>query len=369
MANSIIARLKRLSGTEALILHLIVLLFISVAAFHHNISALLVGNDGPTGYSLAEEQLTYFGISPNFHSNLLEGLGNISLPYNLSVQPGYWLGAFYKIGKSSTVWLYTWFALQLFITTLLIGWNYKFSTRQSYAAAWLLTLLMLPYFNVFHIYSITSSMPNFIGNLTVFALMSIGIQHMGEKSWLQSLKYGAILFLGLVFGLITAPALLILISPPLLFTTLLALATASSRNALVRKLLIAAFILAVIAALGWLEFLLGLFLNAAGVFFNSDMRDSGVNTSSLIFSSILFHGKLDAMQAGPWLFCLGTLGAFIAAFYNITLRGIAITILTAQLFIIGGGQLAMIFMPVFSSISIIYFELYYFHFMRYLLFT
>src|SRR3990167_1388380 len=176
------------------------LALISMFAFSRNSAMLLLGNDGPTGYSLANEQLTFFGISPHLHSNLLEGLGNISLPYNLSVQPGYWFGAFVHDGAVALAILYTWFALQLFASVLLIGWNYHFSRRTSLTAAWLITILAFPYFETIRIYNITASMPNFVNLIFVFALMDIGIQRIGGDSWTKTFFYGTITLLGLKIG-------------------------------------------------------------------------------------------------------------------------------------------------------------------------
>lgn len=330
--------------------HLLMLFLFSWFAFHRNTGVLLAGNDGTTGYSLAEEQLSFFGMTTSLHSNPLEGLANISLPYNLTLLPGYWFG--------SISLLYVWFALQLFVSVLLIGWNYRFPSRVTYFAAWLLTILLFPYFTTFRIYSITASMPNLIGIILSFALMDIGVQRAGLKNWWHSFFYGLVFVAGLLFGLITAPAMLSLIFPLLVVTTMSALLCAPSRIVLARKITILGLVFALSLFCGWIEYLAGIYLYAAGIFFNSEMRASGIDTSSAIYVSILFHHGMDGMTMGPWLFCGGVLGSLYAVWRRTAYQSLAMTILVAQLFIIGGALVGMYFKPdLFSGISPIYFEI------------
>ncbi len=222
--------LKHLSGitarhfypSNALFYHILILILVSLFAFTRNPDVLLMGNDGATGYSLAKEQLIFFGITPHLHTNLLEGLGNISIPYNLAVQPGYWFSVFINDGPFGMALLYAWFSLQLFISVLLIGWNHGFSKRVTYCSAWLLTLIAFPYFESFRIYPITSSMPNSISIIFVFSLMDIGIQRLGKENWFKTVRHGVFLLLGFTIGLITCPMLLPLLVPVTLLSTLLA---------------------------------------------------------------------------------------------------------------------------------------------------
>src|SRR5579862_3007274 len=91
---------------QGLLRHCILLILVSLFAFSRNPALLLMANDGPTGFSLADEELNFFGITPHLHGNLLEGLNNISLPYNLSLQPGYWLSMI-SHGKFAIAFLYS----------------------------------------------------------------------------------------------------------------------------------------------------------------------------------------------------------------------------------------------------------------------
>jgi hypothetical protein len=157
--------------------------------------------------------------------------------------------------------------------------------------------------------------------------------------------------------MITCPALLVLLIPMLLLTTLLAFLKTTTKAELIRKTLFMLCILILITAMGWIEFMAGLILNAAGVFFKGEMNVSGGSTSSLIYASILFQGYSTGIIMGPWLFCAGTLGALSAIYKASAFRSLAFTVLGAELLIVGGGVIAMTCFPVLlSTISPIYFE-------------
>jgi hypothetical protein len=314
--------------------HITALLLLSLFSFTRNSGRLLTGLDGPVLASVSEEQFSFFGITPNLHSNILEGLGNTSVASNLTFMPD----IYHVIGTFTPAAIFTWFALQLFICILLLGWNYRFDSRVSYIAAWLLTILFLPYFEYFRIYSITEAAPNCIEIILVFTLMDIGIQHMGSINWLNTFAYGTLSLLGFILGLILCPTALILVAPILLLTTICSFMTAKSRSEFSRKLVMGLAILFIAITAGWLHYIVGLILNtAANVYYS---QQTGFY-HSLIYASILFHKGLPASEMGPWLFSIATLGIVLAILKSPKLRPLAITILIAQLFIVGGGAILM----------------------------
>jgi hypothetical protein len=318
--------------------HLIALSLFSIFAFIRNPGMLMVGNDGPMAISIADVQQSFYGITTTLHSNMLEGLGNITLPWNLSVLPGFWLSNFTQVSSLDIALLYTWFALVLFVSSLLIGWNHRFSPQINYSAAWLLTLLFFPYLESFRIYSITASAPYFVCMILVFAIMDIGIQKMGSVNWLKTIFYGSIFLLGITMGLIICPASMLLIAPALMITTIYSFINANNHNESKRKLAMLLFILLFTIIIGWVQFFIGLILNTAASFFSDQMV--GV-THDLIYSSILFQRQLPEMGMGIWLFCCASLGCLVAIKYSPMYRSLAIAILLGQCLIVGGGAIAM----------------------------
>jgi len=297
--NAVTSRIELFSNLTAIFL-------LSLVAFTYNPGMLFRGNDGPSGYSLAEEQLYYFGITPHLHSNFLAGISNISCPWNLAIIPGYWFGALFHTGNLDLAMVYIWFALQLFISVLLIGWNYGIPKRTTYAAAWILTLLLFPFFENFRIYSITSSCPYFLSNVLVFAILDIGIQRIGLGGWLKSLLYGAVIFSGLVIGMMICVPSLMLVAPVLLVTTIYSFTRITNRTQLLQKMVILLAILMIVILAGWIELFFGLILNSIGSFYNAEMSPG--YQPDLAYASILFHGSLPGMKVGPWLFSAGALG-------------------------------------------------------------
>jgi hypothetical protein len=334
--------------------NLSLLFLISLLCFSKNPGLLLAGNDGPNVIFLAQTQRMFYGISPHLHSNLFEGLGNISFPFNLAILPGFWHILSGHLGSFAQGMIYSWFALQLFVSVLLIGWNYGFQTKTNYIAAWLLTILAFPYFESVRIYAISANCPAFLSIITLFAIMDTGIKNAGKSSWLASFGYGALLLSGISMGLTVCPAIFILLLPTLSLTTLHAIITISSREEMIKKIITGLLVLSIVIALHWPDYILGLLLDTAAVIFKSDMKPVD---ASLVFASILFHGSYKNIALGPWLF----IGSILGITYTIkkinSLRSIAITILIGQLLMATTGYVLMSIPNLYDGPSPIYFEL------------
>lgn len=343
------------------VLHSFTLFCISLFCFTRNTAQLLTGLDGPAIFtSPSEVQFTFFGISPTLHSNIFEGLGNTFVD-NLTLMPKIYD---HELGTYSLGLLFTWFALQLFISVLIAGWNYSFTHRVRYLSAWLLTILFLPYFENFRIYNITEAGPNFITFILVFVLMDVGINRMGRKNWLNTFFFGGILLFALVMGLIISPTRLVIISPLCLLLMVHALIKAKDPKEFWRKLIMGAFILFATIVTGWLQYVFGLILYTAANVFSAYLTGG---YHSLIYVSILFQGQIPSSTWGPSLFYTSILGTLLAVYQSAKFRSIGITILLAQLLIVGGGALLMFQPKPWIGPAPIYFEALLFPF--YALFT
>ncbi len=320
--------------------HLTLLVVFSLFAFGHNPGRLFIGNDGPMVLALAKHQLDFFGISFNLHTNFQQGIGNLSFPLNLSIMPGFWLPFMDSAGNFTPAAIYTWFAALMFVTVLLVGWNYRFARGITYAAAWLLTILMFPYFEkYFAIYAVTASSPLFIWYMFATAIADIGVQRMG-KNW----RYAAFLFAGIFLMVAASPAAVMLIAPFLAASFIVSFLR-SNREQRTRQSLAAAGVVALCAALGWVEYSAGLLLYSSSGFFLKDLMNSYAPARE--FSSILFQGHQPDRAFGPILFCLATCGAGWTLYKKETnLRNAALVTLAgqvlhagiaAQLLVMSGG--------------------------------
>lgn len=335
-------------------IHFLSLFILSVFAFTYNRGLLLQGNDGPTNISIAEAETFLTGISPYLHSNFLEGIGNIFFPFNLTFQPGFWLSAHGNMTAISQGLLYTWFAIQLFVSVLFIGYNYGFSKRTSYGAAWLLTLIAFPYFSMWRIYPLTVNTPEYLNIITIFALIDYGIQRMGNNGWLQSIPYVALVVFGVMLGLIICPAHVLLIIPLQLACLVYALMHAPNKAAFQRKIILSIGILAFFAAVGWVEYFLGLMMNTAAYVFYAELEHI---KPSLSFVSILYHGSDPGAKLGP-IFFLASLGGVYYTFrYSPKFKALAITIAFMQCFSVLFGTLVMKMSHSWSAPEPIYFEM------------
>lgn len=323
-------------------LNLLLLVIFSLFAFSHNPGRLFIGNDGPMVLSLAREQLLFHGISPNLHSNFLQGVGNLSFPANLSFMPGFWLPFMTADGQFFPAAIYTWFACMMFVTVLLVGWNYRLPRGTTYAAAWLLTILMFPYMgNYFAIYAVTASSPLFVWYMFAAAVGDIGVQRMGAGNWRQMVFYALVLLLGIFLMIAASPAATILIAPMLAVSFTIACWRAP-RHVRQKKLLGAVLVLALCAALGWVEYVLGLLLYSSSGFFMHELADSYAPSAE--FASILFQGHIIDRAFGPVLFILGGAGAGMALYKkNEALRIPACITLAGQVLhaVIGAGLLTL----------------------------
>jgi len=338
---------------RAAFVHFFSLLMLSLFAFSYNHGLLLQGNDGPTNISIAESQAFLFGITPHLHGNFLEGIGNISFPFNCIVQPGFWLVAHGNMSVLSQALLYCWFVFQLFVSVLLIGFNHDFSRHTRYIAAWLLTLIAFPYFSEWRLYPLTVNTPQFLNIITVFAIIDLGIQGMGARNWLTAISYGGIVLLGAMIGLMLCPAHVLLIVPMVLASLIYSLKL-SSRDEIKRKLIVSAGVILFFGFAGWIEYYLGLMLNTAAVVFYAEMEHVH---PSLLYVSILYHWNLDGAKLGPLFFCASLCAILYTILKVPKFKSLAITVLIMLCLILSVGTIATLLSTSWTAPEPIYFEM------------
>ncbi|HWR97338.1 MAG TPA: hypothetical protein VN317_02870, partial [Candidatus Methanoperedens sp.] len=306
-----VARLKqRLPDALLLLGHLLALCVLSAFAFRRNRGLFFLGNDGPSLVSFVLEQLDFSGVSAAFHAAPLQGLGDLSGSFNLTALAPFWRSIYNAEGIAEPVALHSFFAVAAFVTVLLVGWNHRFPRGISYAAAWALTILILPYFDHFRVYPVTASAPQFLLYLLAAALADVGIWRMGREGWVATARHGALLLLAILLMLVLSPSALVLLVPYLLLAFVVALCAAPPDERR-RKLWGAVAVVAIAGALGWIEYAAGMALYTNFSFFPKDMV--AAYPPDRQFASILFQGKAGADRAiGPWFYGLAAFGAALA---------------------------------------------------------
>lgn len=250
-----------------LIGHLLALIVFSCCVFPLHPGRMFAGNDGPTSISVAQEQRTFFGISLNLHTNVLEGLGNLSHgAVNFAATPAYWFSVFHGEKFTPTA-SYIIFSIITFLATLLTGWNYGVASEVRYGAAWLLTLLFLPYFQKITIYPLPSGWPEITVILLLTALANIAMHRGGSGEWKMTIAYGLLLLLTLCVGLILIPVYLVTMLPFLFLSMIFSLYQTKDRAQTIRKIAMCLSVLLFAVVLHWTDYLLGLMLYTAPMVF------------------------------------------------------------------------------------------------------
>lgn len=290
-----------------LLFHLLLFGVLSQFVFSYNAGRLLPGNDGPMLWMLAHDKLRYIGQSFELHTNFLQGIGNLSFPLNPAVIPAFWFESYNASGLFNPASMFTCFALLTFVTIWLVGWNHGFSRNVRFAAAWVLTLLLFPYFkNYVAVYPVLAQAPIFVMYLFCGALADIALWRMGRSSAAATVAYAILLLLSIIIMLVVSPAALIIVAPYLAVSGIVALVAADKRGR-IHKLVGGGAVLLIALVAGWVEYVAGLYLYSSGTFFFSEMLDS--YPPSRQFGSILYQGRIADRAAGPFLLGLGTVGA------------------------------------------------------------
>lgn len=319
--------------------HVALLLGLSVAAFDRNLAQLFVANDGPTVIALSVEQMQFFGISLDLHSNVLQGLGDLSFPLNHSLLPGYWLPYLDETGRFWPVPVMAWFAVLTFLSVALVGWGRGFPPAICLSGAWVITILGFPYYSSLRIFATTGIAPDFMLLLAWVAMCDIAICRIGARGMRAAVGYFALLLAAVVTMLWVWPPALTLFVGYLAFAGIFALATGPLRQKL-RTLLWGVAILAVAVAAGWAEYAAGIILDCFGSVYWQELLP--MYSSDPIFAGMLFEGAISHFQAGPWLVAAAALGALGCLWERKSrLRNLAIAMLAVLVIQPVGGALVL----------------------------
>ncbi|OQW88968.1 MAG: hypothetical protein BWK78_08000, partial [Thiotrichaceae bacterium IS1] len=278
--------------------------------------------------------------------NPLQGNGSIMFPINLPILPSQLISYLFTCSANAVV-IYTVIAVELFLSTVFLGYCFKLKPPVVMLAAWLLPLISLPSSRFSIIYGLTSLTPYVMENVSLNASIIGGFYLLGKQSVFHSIFWGGLVIATFFYTMVTSPALIILIVPLLLTFGLISLLTSSKaeRQTKIIFILVSLFLFLP----GLLPFLAGIFLDTAPAFFSSEMYNDRGN---LHYVSLLFHSDY-----GPYLVSFSLVGSVLASLVTRSHAKILawITLLSTIILLLFGVAFQL-FWESYRGPSILYFE-------------
>jgi hypothetical protein len=329
-----------------LLSHLLILIGVSVTVFSNNKLALFQGIDGAYYQILLKYMHEWMPFQFFLPYNPLQGNGNIIFAINLPILPSQLISYLFT-GSATPVVIYTVVAVELFLSTVFLGYCFKLKPPVVMLAAWLLPLISLPFYRFSIIYGVTVLTPYVMEQASLIALIIGGFYLLGKQSVFHSVFWGGLVIGTFFYTNIASPALIILIVPLLLTFGLISLLTSSKAERHTKIIFILVSLLMFLP--GLLPFLAGIFLNTAPAFFSSEMYNDRGN---LHYVSLLFHSDY-----GPYLVSFSLVGSVLASLVaKRHAKILAIATLLCTLIILLPGLVLQRFGENYRGPSILYVE-------------
>jgi hypothetical protein len=279
---------------------------LSAVNFSFFADALFYRYDGTFILTMATAQKKWMASGIGFSLNSLEGLGDIWIPTATSLIPGFFLGGILGNDHWMPVVACFVFALEFFLSTLVLGWCLGAGRVTTLAAALIGAVFTLPFFvptlaawriwgNPHYMTAIAAT------NLTLCAFLAIG----RSRAVIDAALAAAILAI-LAYLIASQPVRAAIAAPMLAFFGTAALLAAEKKGERLRKLIAAGLIVAILgAAFG--AYVFALFYYARTTFFWADIASFPVDWTqqSFIISESPF--------AGPFMWAACLFGAAFVA--------------------------------------------------------
>ncbi len=279
------------------------LVVLGFTAFRRNEATLFYGLDGNEMMTLAKQQFVWHMNWSGFGYNPFQSLGNIWLPINMKLVPGYAFSLAVNGGEIDPVLSYLVFSIEAFLSAYLISLWLGFGDVVATVSGWGLALVAMPYVGYPKIYAIFGIAPQLTIVLLAVPVMLILYSLAGRATREES----ALCLLGVallaIYLAVSQPIFMVLVVPVVLVFSGAILPGAGSRAEMHWKLGGGALVLAALSASGMLSYLYGLFgYTAAAVF-----KDELLNVRQTWYEvSILFQDEASGIS-GPLLYT-GALG-------------------------------------------------------------
>ncbi|MCE7530638.1 hypothetical protein [Polynucleobacter sp. IMCC 29146] len=301
----------------------------SLLAYYHNTDNLFNGLDGLGWLALINEEKTFFPYLPNIYSNLLAGIGNLSVPANYIYFPPYWIDIFSAGSNFNPVPSYIGYALISFLSILLIGRSFHFQFEVSILASWFFILIIFPFYENFNINKVVFLVPNFSILFLFLGFFIYAISLLQVSSTYKLLLAVLVLLIDIIYLLLANPIGYLLVAPLMFCLILISIIESSFKRKLI-QIIVFLLMLFLFYLVGWIDYLVGFFINSAYVIFKDKITQS-VDASILLTRPFEIGG-----YAGRLLFIGASLGAALElAKKSSKLKTLASLCLLLQLAIIG----------------------------------
>ena len=308
-----------------------------IVAFSLNFKNLFLWRDGTYLMILAKQQLVWGDMGLGFTGNVFQGLGNIWLPYNLPLIPGYLLPMLFNGGEVDPVSAYVIFSVELFVMAYVLSRCMMLSRITSTFAAWLLPLAAMPILYAERIYPVMYIVPSFSTLMASTVFILVLYFNLGREGRIASVA--CVVGIGLLIShMMVSQALTIVFAVPvLLIFGAMALAASRRRTETGVKVVAVVGFTVALLTVGAAEFQYGLYRYSAAMFFSPELLN---NRGGLYDVSILFHYRAHS-AFGPALFLLGAVGATLTVWRGTGIgRAMAIGTLAAMVAILAFGLIS-----------------------------
>jgi hypothetical protein len=329
-----------------LVIYFIAFLGFSVFAFSHNYANLAFGVDGAASFLQAMHGWKWAPADLGFGPDPFEGLSDVWSGENAYLVPAH---ALYKLifGPPSEfvpcypITAYTIFASETFLATLALARSLGMSWSVGAIAAWILPLLVYPYFVYPLLFPISMIAPSVVGTtvseatllLALIARLGRGWRH-GTRGRLRRDLPCALAIVGLLVVLIAAYPLRTILLGPAVVVLAIGLVMGADAEERLPKFVIGLTCALIVLALGAAPFVFGMFSYTTPRFWSESLRNT-INDRSMIS---IWYGIPSVGPAGPKFFIFGMFGFVTAiAFGGRLLRacGTGILLIVAAIFLLG----------------------------------
>jgi len=293
------------SGPLTLIVNLVAFAVLAGVAFAHNANALFFSYDGAYALTHARDQLESPSPIFAFPNEVLQSIGNINLLQNPRLLFFFWPIAWFSDLQTAKIASYLIIAIMAFLSAYGAARLLSQPRVVAVVAAWILGFVASPFVPRPFFYEILNVAPTFV-LLPAVPIVAFALTQASGRSSAAGDIAIALGLIGLAFFVLAAsPTVTPLLVPGIVAYCAMSFSLALNRSELWRKLAVVAAALAVIIAMRWPWYALGLFSDSAPYFFASDFSPTYVNAA---YASILFQAEQFGW-AGPLLVAFAVLGA------------------------------------------------------------
>lgn len=298
-------------------------------AFSRNAGNVFVGLDGTYMLTIVQRQFPWMPLSLGFPGNPLKGLGDIWYPINTPLLPGYIIpvAAFGVEGVGGVHFqalACTIFAVEVYLTTVILGRSLGLERCNSIAGGWLVVLAAFPIFGSPLVYPILPMVPHMGSAIGTTSLLIALFAWQGRSGTVSRYDLARALAIGLLAMhlILSQPIYLPLAAATLVASCLGLLAGSATRMEVVVKLLSGVAPATGLLLAGFGSFASGIFNFSAARFWATEFASVSYDSFAI---SILFQASAFG-RAGPGLFVAACAGLAIFALCDRRSRRFAIAI-------------------------------------------